>query len=80
MADPLESKQLQPQLWHVSTLPKGEVLDNVCSRHRLPQQEERDLWLLQAQNEQAAREHLVFEEVLPLSVLQWAKGDHLLYS
>ena len=58
LADPVQSKQLQPHHGDVPPLLKREVSDHVCPGHGFPQQEDGDLLELQAQGEQAVGESL----------------------
>ena len=52
----------------MSTLPKGEVVDNIQAGHRLPQHEERDLRQLPPQSKQAAGKVLVYATVFSLFI------------
>ena len=52
----------------------------MCGKDLRRSPQERDLRLLQAENEQAAGKHLAFEEVDSLPVLQWTGGDQCFVS
>ena len=50
---------------------EGEVPDNVCTGHGLPQQEERGVQQLQAQGKQAAEESLICCSFFPSPFPFW---------